>query len=57
MRRPINMYILFEMARADDYSFENWDAMGWTDDEIKAKEWVDLNPKYRQYKYCTDMKY
>ena len=49
------MYILFEKANSrGDNSIYNYDAMGYTKDEVKAIKWVEENPEYRCYKYCTD---
>ena len=52
------MYILFELSnsQADNNSFIDNDAMGYTNDETTAMKWIDENPEYRRYKYCPDKK-
>lgn len=52
------MYILFELSnsQADDNSFIDNHAMGYTNDETTAMKWINENPEYRRYKYCPDKK-
>ena len=52
------MFILFEKRDSrDNNDISNWDAMGYTDNKHKAKEWVEMNPEYRCYKFCSDIKF
>lgn len=48
------MYILFEKIKSDGGDdINNWDCMGIRVEEKEAIEWVQKNPDYRTYKYCS----
>lgn len=52
------MFILFEKrSTSSSNDINNWDAMGYSDSETKATEWVQMNPEYRCYKFCSDIKF